>query len=367
MVLGSERSRPQFDIRGKIACDAEAIGWLASGYAVSAALFSAVELGVFDRLKEEPRTVSALAEVLDTSIDGLERLLVLLHALGLVDRDGDQRYHNAPVAAHLLVRTAEPSLWPLLLHQQRHAYTLFGHLSDAIRSGEPQTFHWPFAGASARVDGSDTYDLLSRSPAEYRLFLAGMDAAATGLGDVIAAQVSFEHVRRLADFGGGGGGVAIALARAVPELEVVIVDRNEACRVADERVAAAGLAERIHTLEGDFREPLPALGTVDAVLLGGVLADWDEADRRRLLATACHALRPGGQVIVSEPLLDDDNEGPVFPAIVSLMMLLGTRGRAFRARDLEAELRDAGFEEIAVHRNKKLGVRDVVVAKRPAH
>src|SRR5918911_1099539 len=62
---------------------------MATGYWVSKALFTSLDLGVFEALSEAPRTSRRLAEQLDLPYDGTERLLTALAALGLVRREGE--------------------------------------------------------------------------------------------------------------------------------------------------------------------------------------------------------------------------------------------------------------------------------------
>jgi SAM-dependent methyltransferase len=360
------RTIPSIDLRSDIACDPDLLVFLSSAFALSSALFSAVELGVFDQLERGPMTLPQLAAELGLPSHALERLLVLLHSLGLVSRDDHERYHNAAVASALLTEGAPRSLRPFLLHQQRHMYPLFEHLSEALRTGEPQVDRWSFAGP-AEPDASDRggYASLARSPSDQRLFLAAMNAVAVDVGRVIAERVELGSIRSLLDFGGGGGQVAMELAEAAPHLHVTIVDTPEVCAFAEQAIAARKLSSRVHTCAGDFLGELPSsLGPADAVLLGGVLADWDADQRKVLLAHAHSRLVPGGQLLVSETLLDEGNSGPVLPALLSLAMLVGTRGKNFRPSEVLAMLDAAGFVHPRVVSNRDRGVRDLVVATR---
>ncbi len=360
----AERKQASFDLRAHLRCDAGTLMLLSSGFALSSALFSAVELGLFDRLEDAPLGLEELAERIGGPTAALERLVVLLHALGLLERDPQQRYRNSPLAAATLTSAAPQSLRPFLLHQQRHMYPLFEHLTDALLTGGAQTHRWTFADPKGRPDRAGYADL-ARSPEDTRLFLGAMNAVARGVGTAIAERAELGTARRLLDLGGGGGQIALELVAALPGLEVTIVDGEEACRYADEVVAAHGLTARVHTRVGDFLGELPAdLDGADAILLGGVLADWDEAQRRVLLAQAHRCLVPGGQLLVSETLLDDANDGPVLPALLSLAMLVGTRGKNFTADELCTMLAEAGFEQPRVISNRDLGVRDLVIAVR---
>ena len=67
----------------------------------------------------------------------------------------------------------------------------------------------------------------------------------------------------------------------------------------------------------------------------------------RLIRKAVGALEPGGLIIVHEFILDDTLDGPVFPALFSLNMLLGTEsGRAYSEAEIRSMLAAAGVRDI---------------------
>ena len=68
----------------------------------------------------------------------------------------------------------------------------------------------------------------------------------------------------------------------------------------------------------------------------------------QIVRKAAAGLEPGGVLLVHEFLLSDSLDGPEFPALFSLNMLLGTQGgQAYSARQLGEMLAEAGLVGIA--------------------
>ena len=70
-----------------------------------------------------------------------------------------------------------------------------------------------------------------------------------------------------------------------------------------------------------------------------------ESACRQIVAKAFGSLEPGGVAVIHEFILNDDMDGPLFPALFSLNMLLGTEGgRAYSQAQLADMLMAAGFQ-----------------------
>jgi hypothetical protein len=66
-----------------------------------------------------------------------------------------------------------------------------------------------------------------------------------------------------------------------------------------------------------------------------------------IVRKAVSALNPGGLIVIHEFILNDDKDGPLFPALFSLNMLLGTDGgRAYGESELKNMLAGAGVRNI---------------------
>ena len=73
---------------------------LGLGFAVSRSFFAACEMGIFDRLAGKPASAGSLAQQLEIHPEGCRRLLVVLHRLGLLTRNGDE-FSNTELAGFL--------------------------------------------------------------------------------------------------------------------------------------------------------------------------------------------------------------------------------------------------------------------------
>ncbi|WP_394824733.1 methyltransferase [Pendulispora albinea] len=327
----------------------------ATGYMAASVLFAAVELGLIDALAE-PCTVEELAQRTGATADGLARLCRVLAGMGLLHREGNRFLAPAPLRA-VLGEQGDASIAAVLRHHHRHVAPLLSRLAEGVRSGKPQHAAWRFASAPP---AEAPYAELARHPDEYATFLAAMDHASRGVGDAIVRTVDLSAVRSLVDLGGGGGQVARELLGALPLVRIEGFDVAAACSFARARSAAAGFSERHTVAPGDLLDECP-VRDADAVLLSAILADWTSSERAIILRRAYDALRPGGRLLVSETLLDDDRRGPPKPAMLSLVMLVAMRGDQLTESELRAELAAAGFSSVRVHR---MAPRDLVVAHR---
>ena len=88
-------------------------------------------------------------------------------------------------------------------------------------------------------------------------------------------------------------------------------------------------------------------GGFDVVWLSHVLHGEGPEGCEVIIRKAVAALEPGGMILVQEFILDDSMDGPPFPALFSLNMLLGTNtGQAYSQGQLTAMLAAAGVGDL---------------------
>ncbi len=69
-------------------------------------------------------------------------------------------------------------------------------------------------------------------------------------------------------------------------------------------------------------------------------------DCRMMIQKAVGALAPGGRIIIHDFILNNHMDGPLFPALFSLNMLLGTEsGQSYSEDQIIDMLADAGVKD----------------------
>ena len=315
----------------------DAILQLGLGFWGSKTLLSAVELGVFSALAQGPLDTGTLRQRLGLHERSARDFFDALVALGMLERQGEQ-YMNTP-ATDLFLDRAKPSyVGGLLEMANARLYPFWGSLTEGLRTGEPQN--------EAKV-GGDLFEALYQEPERLRQFAQAMTGQSLGTAQVLAQTFPWQDYRSVIDIGCAQGAVPVQLALAHPHLTGGGFDLPPLQPVFEEYVRAAGLSDRLRFYPGDFfADPLPA---ADVLIMGYILHDWDLPTKRQLIAKAYAALPEGGALIVYEAIIDDERRQNAFGLLMSLNMLIETRGGFdYTGADCQAWLREAGFRETRV-------------------
>ena len=109
----------------------------------------------------------------------------------------------------------------------------------------------------------------------------------------------FGRYARMLDIGGNSGEFVLQLCRRHAGLQGFVYDLPLVCALGREHVGCEPEAARIAFVEGNaLVDPLPA--GFDLVAFKSMLHDWPERETGHLLERACHALVPGGTLLVFE-------------------------------------------------------------------
>lgn len=316
----------------------ERILQLGLGFWGSKALLSAVELGVFTELAQAPQPLEALRQRLGLHPRGARDFFDTLVALGMLEREGDV-YRNTPETGLFLDRSKPSYVGGLLEMANARLYPFWGHLTEALQTGEPQN--------EAKHGGPDPFQVLYADPDRLRQFLGAMTGISIGTARAIAQKFPWQDYRTFTDLGCAQGSLPVQVALAHPHLTGGGFDLPPVGPVFEEYVASFDLAERLTFTAGSFFEdPLPR---TDVLVMGHILHDWGLEDKRRLVQKAYDALPDGGALIVYEALIDDERRQNAFGLLMSLNMLVETpAGFDYTGADGQGWMREAGFSRTYV-------------------
>ena len=253
---------------------------LIEAFRASKAMFTAVSLGVFDRLHAGPATSAALAEDLNLHAGALERLLDACAALGLLHREGGD-YSNTAEATLYLRRESPETLAGYILYSDAVLFKMWGNLAGAVRQGSHR-WHETFS-----LEGP-IFSHFFKTPAEMLTFIAGMHGFGLISSPAVVRAFDLSGFRKLVDLGGATGHLAKAAADLYPNLATAVLDLPIVAVTAREYLAGSG----VEVIEGDFfADPLPP---ADLYALGRIIHDWSPPKIAALLARIHAALPEGG-------------------------------------------------------------------------
>jgi hypothetical protein len=301
---------------------------LSGSYWATCALHAGVRLHVFTPLNGITLSAGEVAAACSSDPRAMEMLLNALTSMGLLEKQSSG-YTNTPFSAQYLVRDEPGYLGHIILHHH-HLMPGWASLHKSITSGAP------LVGDSSDKDDGD----------ERESFLMGMYNLASQLAPRIAAAVDLTGCHKLLDFGGGPGTYAIHFCRQNPALSAVVYDLPSSRSFAEDVINRHGLADRIAFTAGNYHlDPGPA--DFDVAWLSHILHSEGPEGCKTILRKAAHALHPGGTLLVQEFILNDAKNGPTFPALFSLNMLLVTSsGRSYSEGELRRMMEEAGVSNI---------------------
>ncbi len=290
----------------------------------SRVLLTALELDVFSAVGAGA-AAAAVARTCGADSGAAERLLDSLVALGFLGkRDGV--FANTALSARFLAAGSRDDARDALKHNLS-LWQRWSTLTEAVRAGHA-------VGASEMAERGEDWTVP---------FIAAMHRGAAERAPLVVSAVGAEGVRRMLDVGGGSGAYSIAFARASATLQAEVLDLPAVLPIASRHAAEAGLADRVSTRAGDLRADDLGSG-YDLVLLSSICHMLGPDENRDLLSRAARALAPGGRVVVSDFMLDEDGTAPRQAVLFSLNMLVGTpSGRSYRESEYAAWLEAVGL------------------------
>ncbi len=305
---------------------------IAKAFWESAALMSAVEIGIFTAIARGHSTVAAVAAETQIEPQNAERLLTALTAMELVSLDEDT-FTNAPDVQRFLVEDSASYAGPWMLFTKPR-WEAWGKLTERLRQPSDQQRVLGMYDANFTVETARTYH-----EATYSI---GMGAARR-----FHRQVDLSGRRKLIDLGGGSGCYCIVGATLHPQLNAVVLDLPPVVEVTRQFLVENGVADRVQAQPCDFtKDALPS--GADVAIMASNLPQYSREIIAGVVSRVYDALEPGGEFHLIGETLDDDRTGPLAPALWGLSEAVNeSTGLAHTVGDCIGYLADAGFENVS--------------------
>ncbi len=300
----------------------------------SAALMSAVELGVFTAIAQGHNTISSVAAATDITPINAERLLTALTAMTLIHRQGET-FSNAQDVQRFLVEGEPGYAGPWMLFGKPR-WAGWGQLTEHLKARDDDQqilgmYDETFTVERARQYHTATYSI-------------GMGAARR-----FHRQVDLSKRKKIIDLGGGSGCYCIVAALQYPEITAEDLDLPPVVEVTREYIAEHGVDNRVSANPCDFtKDPLPK--DADVAIMASNLPQYSRDIIAKVVQRVFDALLPGGEFHLIGEMVNADGVGPLAPALWGLSEAVnGSTGLAHWVTDCTGYLTSAGFTDVQVH------------------
>lgn len=290
-------------------------------------LLTAVELDLFTQIDRGVDTAEALAKNNHLDLRALTRLLDAVVTFNFLIKK-DRHYSLPPDAAWLSGDHPETPA-PMVLHMNE-LWNTWTHLTETIRKGQ----------------NPELVPVAEKDEHLLNAFIGAMHVVGKDLARDIADDLDLSSYKKLLDIGGASGTYTLAFLDKNPEMTAVIFDLAPVLPIAQKRLSASAMADRVKLVAGDFyTDSLPP--GFDLVLLSAIIHQNNPDQNMVLFQKINDAMVPGGTLIIRDHIMDDHRTSPPGGAVFAINMLVATEGGdTYTFKEIEQWLEKAGFLEI---------------------
>jgi orsellinic acid C2-O-methyltransferase len=292
---------------------------LMSGFRAYQMVVAACRLRLPDLVADGPKAADELAAETGTLPGPLHRMLRGLAVWRVLEETPDGKF--GPTSLSDTFRSDKPGLRNMTIMLSEEGYQAWGDLMYSLRTGKSAYEH---------LHGKSHFDRLGEDPEMAAHFNAAMIEFSSRIAGTFAAVYDFAGARTVVDVGGGNGAVLMAVLQAHTGLRGILFDLTQGLAGAEEKLAAAGVAQRATLQEGSFFESVPS--GADVYLLKSIVHDWNDEQALAILQTCARAMHPTARLVLLERKLPERIENPedAFTTVmgdVHMMVVLGGKER----------------------------------------
>ena len=307
-----------------------------SGFWISRAVYVIGKLGIPDLLQSGPKTAEELASATETHAPSLFRILRALVSVGVLSSTEGDRFAQTPLSETLVTDAPGSLRWFAVSELGQEHYPAWGNLMHSVKTGEI---------AFDNFFGVDIWKYFQQNPDDAAVFNNSMSNMTAAVNEAITSLFDFSQFGTVVDVGGGHGGLITAILNKNPELKGVLFDAPEVIEGARPKIEAAGLADRVETVAGNFFQAVPEGG--DAYIMKWIIHDWDDEKSNTILRNCRSRMKANGRLILVDSVVPQTDE-PHFSKFIDLNMLVMTGGKERTEKEFAELLAAAGFRLLRV-------------------
>jgi hypothetical protein len=313
----------------------------ATGYMVSAALYSVTKLGMPDLLKHGPKSARELADACAANEDAVYRVLRALASVGVVTQCSPRTFALTPVGDCLRSDRDDSMRDMVLWMADKFHYQIYPEMLHSLKTGQTVV---------EKVFGESCFGYFEKNKEEGHVFNTAMTTFSKMLTPQVLEVYDFSWLngKTLVDVGGGHGYLLTTILKKYPGIRGVIFDLEHVVTGAPANIEAAGVAARCQAAGGDF---FAEVSRGDAYIMKNIIHDWSDEKALSILRN-CHRAGEGKtKVILVEAVVTPGND-PHFAKWLDLEMLLLPGGRERTEAEFVNLLEQAGFRLARVVQTK---------------
>lgn len=310
------------------------------GFMASQAVFTGLELGVFDAIAnagDAGLSLPALQQQSGVTSPRLQTLLTSLTAIKSLRRSPDGSYTLSPNSAKYLVTASRAYYGDYLRYQMgRQFYHRMGALPDVMSTGEAPSYASWFSDPETANTYTQAQHNGSVATAKY----------------MVKKKLSLEGVEKMLDVGGGSGAFSYVFTGATPGLTSTVLELPEVCKTGEgiKATQAADVQSRVNFVELDATSPdwpVPD-GEYEVVLMSYISGSVPESIIGALYKNAYKALKPGGRLLIHDFMVNDSLDGPALGSLWALQhVTVNADGLGLAPFEIIDRMEAAGFTDAA--------------------
>ena len=324
---------------------------LVSGFVYSQVLLAMVELKLLKFLLTGKKNIAELSDYGQLDPNKMLLLCNAAAAIGLIKRKNNSYYALTRLGAAI---EGVKGLEDMIMHHK----ILYRDLQDPVRllKGNVQTElkdFWSYVGNQKKM-----------TDVQAVVYSNLMSSSQHIVAEETLDLVNLKRSKHLIDIGGGDGTFLSQVRKRYSKLDLTLFDLPSVIKAARENVENGKLTRDISLVAGNFIEDEFPLGG-DVIFFNRVLYDHNDSTVSLLLRKAFTALKPGGFVMISEPMAGSKNptrSGDTYFGFYTLAMTSGKPRAKYEHFDF---LRSKGFEGMEYLSSVNNFLTSVIVAKKP--